>query len=312
MAADIDPEILAARAAQSGAVPPFDVMQLPAQEGRRLADAASLFFNDGLPPVDVVEDVEIGTEHRLRLRLYRPSARRTHGGILYLHGGGWYACNVDTHDRIMRCLARDAGAIVVGVDFRLAPEHPFPAALDDCLAAWDWLSSHGDRLGIDPARIAVAGDSAGGNLALALAMALRDRGRCGPAGLALFYPCLAPGVESPSSRLYGQGGYGLTAERMEWYWAAYLGPHRSAPPPLATPLHGDMRDLPPVFIGIAEADTIADESRMLHERLVEAGVPAELKLWEGAVHGFLQMTRDAAIARDAVGDIVQALEPWIA
>ena len=311
MAVAIDPEILAGRAAQAAAVTPFDVTALPTAEARRLADAAALFFNDGQPEVAAVEDRSIaGPGGALRLRLYRPSP--SHGGaILYIHGGGWFACNVDTHDRLMRSLAAESGATVVGVDFRLSPEHPFPAALEDCIAAWDWLDAHCAELGVDAERLAVAGDSAGANLALALTVDRRDRGRRMPVGGALLYGCFAPGIDSESYRRFGQGEYGLTADRMAWYWQRYLGPASDAPPCLATPLLCDHRGLPPLFLGIAEADPVADDSRLLHDRLRDAGVDARLETWPGTVHGFLQMTRDVAVARDAVREIARALASWV-
>jgi len=309
---DIDPEILAARAAQAQVVPPFDVTALPTAEARALADRAAASFNDGLPAIATVEDHRIdGPGGDLRIRRYRP-ALAGRGAILYIHGGGWFACSVDTHDRMLRTLANEAGVTVFAVDFRLAPEHPFPAALHDCIAAWDRVRANAAGFGIDPDRIAVAGDSAGGNLALALAIDRRNRKLPMPAGGALLYACLAPGIESDSSRRYGPGGYGLTADRMGWYWDNYLGPAKAAPPALATPLCCAMEGLPPQFIGIAEADTIADESRLLYEKLRAAAVPAELVMWPGAVHGFLQMTRDVALARRAVRETALALAAWTA
>lgn len=309
---DIDPEILAARAAQAQVVAPFDVTMLPTAEARALADRAAMSFNDGLPAVETVEDQWIdGPGGQLRMRRYRPAAAGC-GAILYIHGGGWFACNADTHDRMLRVLANEAGVTVFAVDFRLAPEHPFPAALHDCIAAWDWLRANAAGLAVDPDRIAVAGDSAGANLALALTIDRRDRALPMPAGGALLYACLAPGIETDSSRRYGQGGCGLTADRMGWYWNNYLGPAKGAPPGLATPLLCAMEGLPPQFIGIAEADTIADESRMLHDKLRAAGVASELVVWSGAVHGFLQMTRDVALARRAVHETARALAAWTA
>lgn len=299
----IDPEILAVRARQARETAPFDVTALPVAEGRRLSDAASIALNDGLPEVRSVEDRLIdGPGGSLRLRVMKPDGQRGRGAILYIHGGGWFACSIETHDRMMRTLAADAGVTVVGVDFRLSPEHRYPAALHDCIAAWDWIQAHAGMLGIDAARIAVAGDSAGGNLALALMLDRRDRRLATPACGALFYACLAPGLDTESSRAFGQGGYGLTDERMQWYWRNYLGEAGAAPPVLARPLHADPRGLPPLFLGIAEADTVADDSRLLLDRLHRAGVDATLTVWRGAVHGFLQMTRDVAAARAAVRD----------
>lgn len=308
----IDPEILAARVAQGQAVPPFDARNLQTVEARRLANLAASVFNDGQPAVARVEDVIIaGPGGGLRLRFYGPEGAAGRGAVLYIHGGGWFACNVDTHDRMLRSLADETGVSVVGVDFRLSPEHPFPAAFDDCRAAWNWLQDHAAELSIDAARVAVAGDSAGANLALALTVALRDACTVMPAGGALLYGCFAPGLDTESMRSFGAGGYGLTAERMAWYWDNYLGPAKADPPVLATPLHADLAGLPPQFLGIAEADTVADDSRLLFARLHAAGVPATLTVWRGAAHGFLQMTRDVALARAAVTEIARTLARWV-
>lgn len=313
MTVTIDPEILAARAAQGAAVPPFDITALPVAEGRRLTNQAAMSFADGGPALAKVEDRDIpGPGGALHLRLYEPRGLRARGAILYMHGGGWYACNLDTHDRMMRLIAQGSGALVVGVDFRLSPDHVFPAALDDVIAAWEWLVAHAGALGVDAGRLAVAGDSAGANLALALCLDRRDRGLPGPAGGALLYGCFAPGMETESAKTFGAGGYGLTHERMQWYWRNYLGDRADAPPLRATPLHADLAGLPPLFLGIADADSVADESRILHDRLAAAGVPSRLSVWPNTVHGFLQMTRDVASARAAVQETAEALAAWVA
>jgi acetyl esterase len=312
MAAPIDPEILVTRAVQAARFPAFDLTALPPAEARARMDAASAWLNDGLPEMGGVEDCRIqSADSLIRLRIHTPIAATARGAILYLHGGGWFAGNVDTHDRLMRLLAEQSGAVLFGVDYRLAPEHPYPAALDDCLAAWDWIERRASRYALDPTRFAFAGDSAGANLALALAIRLRDAGRVPPAGCALIYGCFAPGLDTDSARAFGSGPQGLTSERMAWYWERYLGAAGDTPPVEAAPLHADLAGLGPIFLGVAEADPVADDSRLLLERLEQAGVPATLTLWPGTVHGFLQMTRDVAIARDAVADVARAIRQWI-
>lgn len=312
MAIPIDPEIIAARAAQAARFPAFDVTVLPPAEARARANAAARYFNDGLPEMGGVEDRRIqGPGGLIRLRIYTPIAATARGAIFYLHGGGWCAGDVDTHDRMLRLLAQQSGSVLFGVDYRLSPEQPHPAALDDCLAAWEWIERRARRYALDPARFAFAGDSAGANLALSLAIRLRDAGRTMPVGCALLYGCFAPGLDTESARTFGMGPYGLTAERMAWYWGSYLGPAKDAPPVEATPLYADLAGLPPIFLGVAEADTVADDSRFLLERLETAMVPAELVVWPGAVHGFLQMTRDVPLARAAIDDVARAIKGWI-
>ncbi|MDF7774771.1 alpha/beta hydrolase [Sphingomonas sp. AOB5] len=299
MAYEIDPEILAVRAVMAAATGPFDIMAMPPAQGRALIDKAAAVLNDGLPEMASVEDHDVGG---MRVRVLTPHGCRDGAWLYYLHGGGWFACSVDTHDRMLRMLAEKTGVRVVSPDYRHAPEHPYPAPLDDCAKGFDWaLPRFGDRY-------AFGGDSAGGNMALALAMRLRDAGRPAPQGCALLYGCFSPDEDTLSQRVFGRGGYGLTAERMNWYWSNYLGGNDALE---ARPLRAPLQGLPPIFLGIAEADTVADDSRLLHARLSEANVPSEIKVWRGAVHGFLQMTRDVALARKAVADTAHAIRRWI-
>jgi len=303
-----DEEILAARKRQAVLFPAFDPASLPAEEARRRMNAAALFFNDGEPALPVIEDHVIpGEGADIPARLYKPAARDGLAAILYLHGGGWFSCNLDTHDRFARCLARDSGAAVLCIDYRLSPEHPFPAALEDAVAAWAWARRRAPELGLDPGRFMVGGDSAGANLALALAIVERDNFRPIPAAAALLYGCFAPIFTTASQRALGDGRVGLTTERMRWYWRNYIGPDLADPPPLAAPSTAPLHGLPPTFVGYAELDPLADESRRLAAALDRAGVVHELKGWAGAGHGFLQLTRDARLAREATAEIAAFL-----
>jgi acetyl esterase len=295
----IDSEILAARVAQGKAATPFDITALPIAEGRRLANEAALFFNDGAPHVAHVETFDIdGPAGAIRARLYRPDGATR--ALLYLHGGGWVTCNVDTHDSVMRRLALAASAIVVGVDFRLAPEHPFPAPLDDAIAAWRWLVTNAAALGVSEAALGVVGDSGGANLALALAVAERDARHAFPHASALFYGAFTPQFDTSSHAQNGGGAYGLTTERMRWYWRQYFQGPLDTAPPLAAPLRASLGGLRPHYLSLAELDVIADDTRMLHEKFVSSGVYSEIDGWKGAVHGFIQMGRDVALARQAI------------
>ena len=301
--ADIDAQILAVRTSQAKLAEPFDVMRLPVEEARMRMNAAALLLSDGLPAMAHIDEYSIdGEAGALRVRLYVPP-EASDGAILFIHGGGWFACDIDTHDRTMRFLARESGKRVVGLDYRLAPEHTFPAALDDTSSIWRWLVD--GPLALTAGGVALAGDSAGANLALALAVRERNAGRPLPAGLALAYGCYAPGMETDSRQRYGDGTYGLTGARMDWFWANYLGSELE--PMEAAPLHARLEGLPPVYIGIAECDVLADENRLLAARLREAGVTVQTELWPRAVHGFLQMTRDVQIARNAVASMASAL-----
>jgi acetyl esterase len=306
--ADIDPEILRARVLMAQAAPGLDVTKLSTAEGRRLVNLAAQVLNDGKPELPEVETIHIGGPGGpLRARIYRPENAAGQGAIYYIHGGGWFACNVDTHDRMLRYLAKQSGLTVFSLDYRLSPEYPYPAALEDCLAGWQWLRANAPQLRINPSRIAIAGDSAGANLALALCISEREAGRPMPAAAALLYGCFAPGIPTASRERYGTGQYGLTGARMDWYWANYLGSHTPAPPYLAAPLHADLHGLPQHYIGIAACDILADENHLLAAKLREAGTQVEVDIWPKLTHGCLQMTRDVQAAREAVTSIAQAL-----
>jgi acetyl esterase len=207
----------------------------------------------------------------------------------------------------MRVLARDSGLAVLGVDYRLAPEHPHPAGLEDAISAWRWMAKNAERLNLNPQRVGVAGDSAGANIALAMILAERDAGRAMPQAAALFYGCYAPDFETESHRNHGDGRFGLSTARMRWYWENYAGKTPANAAASATPLHADFTGLPPTYLALADLDPLADDTRILAERLNAAGVPHVLKQWRGAGHGFLQMTRDVELARDAAADAARFL-----
>jgi acetyl esterase len=304
---DIDPEILAARALQAGVVPGLDVTKLEPAVARGLANQVAAVLNDGLPELPKVETFFIdGPAGELRARLYQPAGSAGKGAVYYIHGGGWFACDVDTHDRMLRVLAAESGLSVFAIDYRLAPEHVFPAALEDCLAGWRWLQERAPALGIGE-NIAISGDSAGANLALAVMLSARDAGRKLPAAAALLYGCYAPNLATESRARYGGGPYGLTGPRMDWYWANYLGPHAEAPPVLAAPLYADFTGLPPCDLGTGECDVLADDSRLIAERMRAAGVEVTLEIWPRLTHGVLQMTRDVRAAHDVVAVVARRL-----
>jgi acetyl esterase len=236
------------------------------------------------PPLPVAEVRDVDAAG-VPARLYRP-ASASGAALLYLHGGGWAIGSIETHDGLCRELANGSGATVLSVDYRLAPEHPYPAALDDCDAAWYWLRNASDELGLDFDRVALAGDSAGGALAAGLALRLRDR-REPPARLqVLVYPCVDPALDSGSAVEFARG-YRLTRANMRWFWRAYLGgaePTPEAAPALAENLH----DLPSALVITASHDVLRDEGEAYAARLRAAGVPTELVRVKGTLHGFLR------------------------
>ena len=267
------------------ALPQPDFSTLTAEQFR--ASTGSAPFSPG-DSVARTEDREIaGPGGVLRLRLYYPESAGPLPLTLFLHGGGFVACGLDSHDNVCRCLAVRAKTLVVSVDYRLAPEAPFPAATEDALAALAWLREHASGIGGDAQRIAVAGDSAGGNLAAVLAQQAKERGWALRHQL-LLYPVTDCAGESASYEACGQG-YFLTTEMMRWFRAQYVG-KADAADPRASPLRArSFAGLPPATIITAEYDPLRDEGEAYALSLRLAGIPATLERWPGQIHGFISM-----------------------
>jgi acetyl esterase len=239
------------------------------------------------PALERIEDVEIaGPAGPLPLRVYRPPGEPPFPTILFVHGGGWIVGDLDHADVDCRCLALDTGALLVSVGYRLAPEHPFPAGLEDALAAAEWVAAEAARLGGDPARITVAGDSAGGNLAAALCLLAARGGGPRIAHQLLIYPATDCAFETESYRRYAEG-YWLEREAMRWFWELYVGDPGRGADALASVLRApDLRGLPPATIVTAGCDVLRDEGEAYGKRLREAGVPVDLRRYAGQLHGF--------------------------
>jgi acetyl esterase len=241
-----------------------------------------------------------------------PVARAAQAAVLFLHGGGWVVGDLDGVDSLCRALANRTGAIVVSADYRLAPEHPFPAALDDAWTVLTWLHEHAHELGADPDRLAVAGESAGANLAaVAARRAHADPGAAHPRLRAqlLAYPALDGALATASFDELGTG-FGLTRELMRWYWDAYA-PGGAARAPEASPLRApDLAGLPAAVIVQAELDPLLDDGLDYAQRLRAAGVDADVHVWPGMVHGFLRyrgLLDDAHAALDEAAARLAAL-----
>ncbi len=266
---------------------PVDVMR------REAPSQMAALFRKGLVslPVAAVEDLDIpGPEGELRVRVYSPGNRGPYPIVVFFHGGGWVLGDLDTHDPMCRFLCSGAECVVVSVDYRLAPENRFPAALDDALAATRWVAEHAEEIGADPARIALSGDSAGGNLAAATTLRIRDEG--GPAlrGQLLIYPGLGYPSPPTSSYIENAEGYGMTRESALWFWDQYLGDESQATNPHASPLRApDLRGLPPALVITAQYDVLRDEGERYVERLRAAGVPARFSRYQGVHHRFAEM-----------------------
>ena len=251
------------------------------------------WFRMGLvsTPVAAVEDRAIpGPAGDLPVRVYTPNGRGAFPLVVFFHGGGWVLGDLDTHDPFCRALCAGAGCVVVSVGYRLAPEHRFPAATDDALAATRWVAAHAAEIGGDPARIAVAGDSAGGNLSAVTALRIRDES--GPAlrGQLLIYPALGYHTPPTPSYIENAEGYGLTRESASWFWKQYLADESQAANPHAAPLFApDLSGLPSALVITAEYDVLRDEGELYVERLRAAGVPARLSRYDGVNHRFAEL-----------------------
>lgn len=259
-------------------------------------------------PMTRIEDRVIpGPGGPIAVRVYAPSADDGLPVIVFFHGGGWVLSSVESHDSLARRIAQRSGALVVSVEYRLAPEHPFPAPHEDCWAATAWLARHADRFGGDSRRLAVCGDSAGGNLAAGVALRARDEG-LDLRFQALIYPCIDRDFSRPSMR-DNATGYFLTAADVAWFWGHYL-PAGQQDAPYAVPMRaGDTRGLAPALIQTAEYDPLRDEGEAWGRRLAEDGVPVTVTRYDGVVHGFVsRWDRMAAalVAHDELGAALRA------
>jgi acetyl esterase len=262
-----------------------------------------------------VEDVAAVADHRvpvaggeITVRLYSPGGRGPHPALVYYHGGGWVIGDLYTHDGLCRSLTNAARCAVLSVDYRLAPEWKYPVPVDDSYAALRWVVANAARLGVDPGRVAVGGDSAGGNLATVMALMARERG--GPALVhqVLIYPATDHDLDTPS---YGENatGYLLTREGMRWFWNHYLAHEAQGREPYASPLRApSLAGLPPALVITAEHDPLCDEGEAYAARLRDAGVPVTLTRYTGMIHGFVRMTRILDKARTALDEIAGSLQ----
>ncbi|MER9601239.1 alpha/beta hydrolase [Mesorhizobium sp. M0243] len=278
--------------------------------------AARTAYNASFPALQGEHEPVAATQERQIDGPNGPIALRIHRGIgapqsgapalLYLHGGGWVIGNLDSHDEICRLMANLGNAVIVCPDYHLAPDHKFPAGLEDCLATLRFLAENAADLGIDKARIGVAGDSAGGNLAAVLALLARDGLAPALAAQILIYPNTDARQTSDSYRRFGDG-FGLTATTMAWFRDHYLRTPDDITDWRVSPLLAPaLAGAAPAFVALAGCDILADEGAAYAARLQAAGVPLILRQWPGQIHGFVSMGRHIPAARQAVAEAVAA------
>jgi acetyl esterase len=248
------------------------------------------------------------------VRIYWPNASGTLAAHIYLHGGGHVIGSLDTHDKVARNLCAYAGVVVVSVDYRMGPEHRFPAAVDDCWAALEWLAENAASLGADPSRLTIGGDSAGGNLAAVVALMARDAGGPALALQTLVYPVTDYGFSGESYGRYAEGYGVLTGKAMEWFRDHYLTGASDAEDWRASPLFAqDLAGVAPALIVTAECDVLYDDGVRYAEALEAAGVPTEYVCYSGMIHGFFSMAPDVddavAAQKLVAGAIKRATAP---
>ncbi|MFI5015919.1 MAG: alpha/beta hydrolase [Hyphomicrobiales bacterium] len=282
------------------AAPAVDYRTMPMEAARKLFEETSRPWNQGGPIVPSRELRIPSSGYAMRARLYRPRESERLPLTVFVHGGGWVFGSIDTHDGNMRRLASASSGAVLGIDYRLAPEHPFPTPLEDVLAALAYAESGALGQEVDAARLALAGDSAGANLLLAALLRRRDEGKAPLRGAALFYGCYLPLFTTPSHASLGNGDYLLTTEMMRWYWRQFLGAEGFDTKSLAAPYRADLAGLPPLYLLAAGLDPLLDDTVMLAEKLARAGIDFRFDHVPGVVHGYLRMAGELSAARRSI------------
>ena len=292
--------------AASGAPP--SLSDLPLAAARAALQEMSRAMGVARSEVARTEDREIpGPNGAVPVRIYRPAAVASGTAppiLLLFHGGGYALGDIGTHDNMARYYCAHAGVVVINVDYRRSPEHKFPTGFEDCYAVLSWAATRGGEIGANPARIAVTGDSAGGNFSAALCQAAQSRNGPAISFQALVYPAVdqSVGASYPSRRALGGGEYFLSLKDIAWISEMYFTDQaREGLSPLASPLlSSDLRGLPPALIITAGLDPLLDEARLYHERLVEAGVPSEYRCFDGTIHGFLSIAGALGAGREGL------------
>jgi len=314
--ADLDPEIrqfVAGMSAAFASHPNFN--DLPFPEMRRACEQVRAPWAAGGPVMSQRTERMLPTPvGDVRLRIHDPSARAEKPALIYMHGGGWTTFSIDTHDRLMREYAARGDLVVLGVDYALSPEMKFPTAQQQIAAIARWARQHSAELGIHRDRIALGGDSAGGNLAITSALRLRDEGDENVVH-AIVTNYAVTDIYSTQEALqrYGGDGYMLGADEMSRFWENYLRSPADAKSPLVCPVHADLRGLPPVFMVIPECDILTEQNWRLARQLEQAGVKVTTSFYEGASHSFLEAMSICAISNRAIADTArwlrETLEP---
>ena len=303
--ADLDPDIrrfIEAVGAAYARYADFDALPWPRK--RQIAEEVRAPWAAGGPTMASTTELTVPSGvGPVRLRIHDPSVDRGKPALIYLHGGGWTLFSVDTHDRLMREYAARADVVVIGVDYALSPEAKFPDALTQIISTVRWVRSDGSALDVDPERIALGGDSAGGNLTVAACLALRDAGEPNAVrAMVLNYAAIDFECSAESHRRYGGEGYMLGSDEMRVFWNNYLRDEADRQNPLARPIRAHLANLPPTFLAIAECDLLAEQSIAMAQKLRAAGVAVRAIVYKGASHSFLEAVSIAAVSERALNE----------
>jgi acetyl esterase len=305
----IDPELIAAgQLLKSHGLAALNPASSPIEDVRAMQDRIGAFLGEGSTPLQRERDLTIlGPHGVVPCRLYLPDGVERPPVLVYAHGGSFAGGSLASWDAMLRELVRGSGVAVLSVDYRLAPEHRFPIAFDEMVAAIRFAARKGSLLGVDGTRVAAGGDSAGANLALAAALALRDAQEPVLSFLLLIYGVYSTDGDSESWRRLGTGTYGLSRAQLSWIWENYLASPEPRSDYRVAPLLAKLDGLPPAHLMIGSLDPLLDDNHALAARLEEVGVPHHLTIYEGINHGFIRYGRLIATARRAVADCAAAL-----
>jgi len=286
---------------------PFETLT-PKEARARFEDLAEARRQMAVEPVNQVRNLTIpGPAGEIPIRVYSPKVESPSPALIYFHGGGWVLGDLESHDHVCRALANSASCVVISVDYRLAPEHKFPAAVHDSYAAVEWIAERAGELGVDRSRIAVGGDSAGGNLAAVVSQIARDRSGPSIAYQLLIYPGTDMQMSMPSIDENADGPL-LTKAAIQWFVNHYLNGEADRTDPLASPLlASNLQRLPPAFIITAECDPLRDEGEEYGRRLEEAGVDVDVQRYDGMPHGFFSFGAALDGGRRAFADATSRL-----
>ena len=308
MTKELDPHMAAAIAKKRELSNDSGAVMTSLAENRGSHGEAAKFWAEGAPEIKHVENFDVpGPAGPHPARLFRVETETVKPAVIFLHGGGWARGSIDNTEWTCRALAAGSGLPILSLSYRLAPENPFPAAIDDISAAMDWCAKDSKKYGLDGQHIILAGASGGANLALTTALFRRDTNKSLPIGLCLLYGMFGDKFDTESYKLYGNGQYAHTTERIQQYHEWYIPKGERSDNPLINPIHADMTGMPPAWIANAEFDVLRDDSFMIADLFKAANVPVTLKYYETLSHSFASLARMIPLAQESLSDAAQFL-----